>query len=391
MGLVLLLCGAKRKYLLSPWMITIFVWTGCLLMYCMQNLLNTNLTWHFFTPFLVWIGLFCISSKFFFLSTPGQRLPINSFNSNSVSHRAIRILLCIVALGLPIYVYKYIGELIQNGITIDVIFGLRDNATNFEGDLGIFGVIPSLAKALLIVEMYIYNNKISKSLYFAVVANFIIALVLMEKGSILMMAIIIIYFLLKKRKISLKKVAVTGIILLAGLFIINVVRTGINENANIADFIALYVASPPVAFEYIEHETTSQFGAYSLRFFYAIASSFDDTIITVSNHMDPVYLPYPANVYTVLQPYYQDFGIIGVAFFACLIGAFMGFLYRKSLCSTNIVFQGLYAYYVVKMVNQYFQDGFFLSLSVAIQLSVILFFVSKSNVKTINYSSTLTI
>lgn len=390
MAIVLFFCGAHRKYLMSPWVISIAIWTICLSSYGYQDLMNTILTWHFYTPFIIWISIFCISAKTAFLLTPGNRFN-ESLKCLSISQSAYKILLWSVILCLPFYVYRYIGELIQNGLSMDFIFGLRNNAMRFEGELGIFRLLPSLAKALLIIVMYAYPKLGNGPLWISIIANFIISLVLMEKGSILFIAVIVLYFLLKKKKISLKRVTIIGVILLGLLFIMNVVRSGITGDSNFADFLALYVASPPVAFEYIQPDSTPQWGGYSLRFFYAFASVFDGSIHPLSNQMEAVYLPYHANVYTVLQPFYQDFGLIGVAIFACIIGLTMGFLYKKSVCSQNLVYQGMYAYYIVIMVNQYFQDQFMLSLSVALQLLIIFILISKPNVKSHRHSTTFSI
>lgn len=103
----------------------------------------------------------------------------------------------------------------------------------------------------------------------------------------------------------------------------------------------MYVLSPSVAFEWTQEKLTDQFGSFSFAFFYAFASKMGlGTYYIQKQLQDFVWVPIPTNVYTVFQPYFEDFGYKGIALFASLWGMITGWIYR--LCKMVMFWQNVF-------------------------------------------------
>ena len=85
-----------------------------------------------------------------------------------------------------------------------------------------------------------------------------------------------------------------------------------------------------------------------------------------------VWVPLPTNVYTVFQPFFEDFKYKGVAFFAMFYGLFSGWCYRL-MRNGNGVGKCLYVYVVYVLALQFFQENVMISIVNIIQF---IFFVT---------------
>ena len=79
-----------------------------------------------------------------------------------------------------------------------------------------------------------------------------------------------------------------------------------------------------------------------------------------------VWVPLPTNVYTIFQPYFEDFKYKGVAFFAMFLGVVSGWLYRLSRNGNGFGKCG-YSLMVYVLALQFFQENFFISIVHVIQ------------------------
>lgn len=83
--------------------------------------------------------------------------------------------------------------------------------------------------------------------------------------------------------------------------------------------------------------------------------------------------PYPltripsTNVYTVLSPYYRDFGVIGVGVFMLILGALHGWVFRLLKTGSPIIIVGN-AILFYALLMQFFQDQYFSLMSQWIQI-----------------------
>ena len=91
---------------------------------------------------------------------------------------------------------------------------------------------------------------------------------------------------------------------------------------SIADVLGIYIYSPLVALGLLEN--TIHFGEYTFRIFYAVSYYFGFSELPPQETiLDYVNVPFPTNVYTVMQPFYSDFGLLGVFLGAIFYGLFI--------------------------------------------------------------------
>lgn len=196
------------------------------------------------------------------------------------------------------------------------------------------------------------------------------------------MALSSIYVLYEKKKIRLGSIFMWAVVLLVCFYGINILRRPENATNEMTflDFFSIYVLSPSVAFEWAQEKLTNQFGTYSFAFFYAFASKLGLGSFYVQKQLqDFVYVPIPTNVYTVFQPYFEDFGYKGVAFFASVWGVLYGWIYRM-VKNGNPLAKCMYAYMVYALVMQFYQESLFVNLSLVIQYMVVFILLMKHNV-----------
>lgn len=175
---------------------------------------------------------------------------------------------------------------------------------------------------------------------------------------------------------------VWGIVILAVFYGLNVLRTpeAEQDRNTFFDFFSIYVLSPSVAFEWTQEKLTDQFGSFTFAFFYAFASKLGlGTYYVQKQLQDFVWVPIPTNVYTVFQPYFEDFGYRGIALFASLWGVITGWIYR--LCKNgNVLAKCIYAYIVFALVMQFFQESLIVNLSYVIQYTVAFILILKHKI-----------
>src|SRR5438128_12375967 len=78
------------------------------------------------------------------------------------------------------------------------------------------------------------------------------------------------------------------------------------------------------------------------------------------------YTPFASNVYTVYQPYFDDFSVFGILLIQFFLGLFHGFLYKK-IESRKPIYIILYSISLYPLFMQFFQDQYFNLLSTWIQ------------------------
>ena len=72
----------------------------------------------------------------------------------------------------------------------------------------------------------------------------------------------------------------------------------------------------------------------------------------VNTVLDYAYVPFPTNVYTVIQPFYFDFGLYGVFYGALFYGTFYSLIYFK-LKQEGSIFLVIYALFSVSLLSSF--------------------------------------
>ena len=133
------------------------------------------------------------------------------------------------------------------------------------------------------------------------------------------------------------------------------------------EFLAVYITSGSVAYDYfIDTFNSPAVGANTFRFFYAVARFLGNNVEVNQTILNYVDVPLPTNVYTVLYPFYMDFGWCGIIIFGILMGYCYGFIHAK-IHSGESFFLVIYAIFSVYIIMQFMGEFIFTNLSITIQ------------------------
>lgn len=231
---------------------------------------------------------------------------------------------------------------------------------------------------LLFVMLYFKNKWVIGSVLFM---NFLSAFVAMAKISFLTVLFTLMYVGYSRGLFKLKHMTYAFILFMVLCFFMQVAREGDGgDQVGIADTLSLYTTSAMVCFDYYAVPCSSlNFGEHVFRFFYAVGHSLGLCAEPAKILSDFVYIPEMANTYSVLYPFYIDFGNVGVLLFSLLYGAFYGFLYKKSLGGNKMLLI-LYAIFFILLLLEFFAEQIFTNLSMTIQyivFAVIPFMIGK--------------
>ena len=285
----------------------------------------------------------------------------------SISNKLYNIFLVISLIATPIFVYK---AYMNVGVLSAEIFNeFRYHSNNGDLSFGLLSRIQIFNQALLIITMLFYSQISKYKVWFVIFANLMVSLVIAEKGSILYLLTVLIYILYLRKKINLKQIAYVGIITLGLFWGMNILRaweTG--SHSSFGDFLALYTLSPSVAFDQLRPDIAGYFGLNTFPAFYILINLLTGSHYPiVSKLKDFVDVPNHVNVYTIMQPFYQDWGILGVFIFACIFGFICGVVYKKTF-GTSLIWNCYYIHLYYIIVTGFFQDNFFISISESAQL-----------------------
>lgn len=365
-----------RKHPFTPWNITIIVWTIIAILYKLQTSLNP-LSDQFFICSILWILGFVITSK---LQSKNVNPTESVKLSREVNNKIMYVYYFLIILGLPLYSSAYLNAV--GGFSLDALTDIRNNAVGGEVGLGYLSFVPALCKSVLLIELYRYTPKRLLFLVFAIIVNIIPAIIIMEKGYLAFIFISMMFFLNLKKYIKHRTILICFIVFFALMFLFNELRSLTMGEGQIQDFAALYCVSPSVAFGTINPENAAHWGEHTFRFFYAVLHSVGIGPEAASNWYEPVFVPIRTNVFTAMEPYYYDFGVFGVLVFSIIDGLICGKLYNLYKRKQGIVTTCIFAYVCYMLVFQFFQEWLFISLSVTLQITTILFIATiKSSTK----------
>lgn len=367
--------------LFSPWMITTGVWAAILLMFQFEQGLLDPLSDQFFYSLWLWVPILTVSAitTYYVLPKVSDEAKASvsdiSFNPN-----IFLFLLTLSVIFSPVYLYQIL-KIVTMFDTEDLFYNIRVLSVYGNQDFGAMKYLQILNQSLYIVAIWRYPKTPLWQVLTLVICNLLCTLAIMEKGIMFNVIFITLFVLYEKRKIKLRTIAMTGLSIIVVFFFINGMREiQSDDNAKsmtFLDFFAIYILSPAVAFGKVTENLSMQFGSRSFEFFYAVFSKLGLGHFEVEQKLQEfVWVPLPTNVYTVFQPFYQDFQYKGIAFFALIYGLISGYLYRLFRNGSTLG-RCLYAYLSVLLILQFYQENLILSTSMFIQLVFFLCLVTQ--------------
>jgi len=161
---------------------------------------------------------------------------------------------------------------------------------------------------------------------------------------------------------------------------------GILENIrSMTTNIKVYLLGSIPAFDQlIKNGSSYDMGLHTFRTVFAVLNFIGYDVSVKQLVQDFVYVPMPTNVYTVYQPYYQDFGLFTAVLFQYFFGLVHGFIYRKATTFRPHPFYVFwFAISMFPLISQYGGDSYFSLLSMWVQYliysSIFLIILSRRN------------
>lgn len=370
--------GRKIQFgnVFAPWFITIGIWAIILIGLYIEADELYPLSDQFYICLTIWILVVCSSSFATFnvlprLAQSAKRrmvtVPFNSLVFNFFFFISVAI--------TPLYLYSILKIVSQFG-TEDMISNIRIFAVHGNQSFGYLSLSYVLNQALLIMAIWRYPRipfwKLL-TVYCMVLMN---AFAIMEKGMLFYIIIVTLFVSYEKRLLRKRSVVLTLGIIVILFFVINLSRatedSGYAEETTLIDFFVMYVLSPPVAFGTLSQDISLQPGSHTFEAIYKLLNHWGLGHFVINEKLqDFVFVPISTNVYTIFQPFFEDFKYQGIAFFALIYGTFSGWMYRLYQ-NGNAVGKAIYTYIVYLLILQFYQENLFLNF---IQFSQFIFFI----------------
>lgn len=369
---VLLLSFAVFKVgdLMSPWMLTVVVWLGILLMFQVDGDNLEPLTMQFYYCVGIWSVVLILTSLVTYFVLPSSKISNNKITQPlKINMNIFNVLFVVSMIFTPVYLYQILKIVLMFG-TEDLLSQIRTLAMGEGGESGgILRYIAALNQCLLIVATW-NLNEIGKWKFSAIlIANLLCMFAVMEKGILFYVLIILMFIFYAKGKLKLRTILIGAMTVFLVFFIITIARFDQTnkDSLDLLDFFYAYILSPSVAFCHTVEKLTLQMGSRTFAFFYAFLTKTGlGDFVVEKKVQEYVFVPIFTNVYTVFQPFFQDFGYRGVAFFASVYGVFSGVVYRYCRNGRDLS-RCLYPYLVEVLVLQFYQENLIIGLSVLIQ------------------------
>ena len=353
----------------SPWSITIGIWAFILAGLYVESDELYPLTDQFFICLAIWTVVFCTSSFATFNVFPRLAQSVRTYKVTVPFNSLVfHFFFFISVLITPFYLYSILKIVSLFG-SEEFISNIRLFAVHGNESFGYLSLSYVLNQALLIMALWRYPRIPLWKLLTVYCMALMNAFAIMEKGMLFYIVIITLFVLYEKRFLRMRSVVITLSVIVLLFFAINLIRT--NETSFL-DFIVTYLLSPPVAFGTITQDISLQPGSHTFQAIYKLLNRWGlGNFIINERVQDFVFVPIPTNIYTIFQPFFEDFKYRGIAFFALIYGTFSGWIYRLYQ-NGNAVGKVIYTYLVYILVLQFYQENLILNI---VQFSHFVFIV----------------
>jgi len=373
-ALVIGLAAVRRCSLYSPLGISASIWLIVFIVGLLSDDIYYPIQENVFISWLIW---FMTTSLIFFLLYPSS---IKSARIRTYIRR-IPVDYSLMLLFLAVWLCYQIWMVGSSGPG-DFFSNLRISAVDPDNFTTLGSVIIRsypLVFALFLFE-HVYARRENRNLRLLLWCYMILyAIGNMSKLFILYPTISWIIIQERAGRLNIARISLLAVAVFSLMISVHFIRVGsVIDVQKVLDMLAVYIYSPIVALGYKDINHELPFGAYTLRFFYAIG----DILNIAQQSITPsafVQVPVPTNVFTVMRNFYHDFGQLGVALGAFFYGLFFSCLYFLSVKRGGL-WLVLFSGYSVILVMQFFADLLFFGLSFNLQIlfySLAIFLVSR--------------
>ncbi len=361
----------------SPWFVTVAIWFVMIFAMQFQGDLLYPLSEQFCVCVSLWVPVLCISSILTFYLLPAVKdeevAVLGNIPLSEKLFNAIYVLSMIIT---PLYLYQILKIVLMFDAS-DMLYNIRVLSVYGDENFGILNYSYILNQVLLVIALWKYPH-IPKwqiiTIYFAILLS---CFAIMEKGGLFFAFFATVFVCFERGYIKLRSIVIWAIVIFFVFFLFNFVREMQSDDKpgtamSILDFISMYILSPPVAFGMVDIDVSQQFGSHTFQTIYLFLQRFGYDVEVNTKLQEFVNVPISTNVYTVFQPFYQDFGYPGIPLFALVYGLLSGWAYRQ-FRNGNGIGKCLYTYIAQVLVLQFYQENIMMSLVAFIQF---IFFVT---------------
>lgn len=358
------------KDLFAPFVIAPLVWVAVIILYM---ILPHNLyppANRFPSMIVLWSTCFFFSSMWAYMRTKNashDELQLKPSAKVMNFYYILTITLMPVVIGLtiwtafindPVNMFRYL-RIMSTGVDENV------EAPN----LGILNYFVPMAYVSLFLGL-LYSKK-KWLIGVLILLNLLLAFMTMAKTTFLCILLASLYVLYVKKIVQVRHFVYGMLVFLAFSFLLQSVRSAASQdNVEIVestDFFTLYILTPMSAFEHFTQPASSlAWGENTFRLFYALGTALGLDMTPANTILPFVYVPDETNTYTILYPFYTDFGAFGVFFFAILYGLAYGFLFKKTVTGNQYALI-LYAMFLNYLILEFIGEFIFTNLSMEIQ------------------------
>ena len=386
MYIVLLICIVlflislrySKNNIFAPGVITSSIWIVCLSLYLLLNHDLPPLSNHFLMLLLTWIVLLVVSSILMQKLNFSQKKILKSGYQKEEPNLFIRDIYLTVSVIAFIFFLYWVYRVLNSGDdTYSWGLRLRREAMNVEKNKIIY-LNYLLWQLAFLLELAYFSKKKWYRVFIPALFCLSIGFFAMAKGFFLtffIQGMCILYF---KKQVVMKHFLL-GIIITCLIFL-GIQRLRGHYNS-VEKQVSMYVLSGMAALDKtVVPFSSSYFGENVFRITYAVPYRLGLSDIEPIDPYTPfVKVPILTNTYTVLYPYYKDFGYWGIVIFAIFSGCFFGWIFRKA-CQGLLFYIILCSYFSNFLVVQFGGEALFTFFAAHFRFVLFLylpFFISK--------------
>ncbi len=361
----------KTRKIFAPIFITPFLWAIMLILF---NILPHDLypiQAQFYVGITVWVTSFYTAAM---LISASNLQNLNLYN-NRVNINLLKFLLILTFILAILLIFFLIREAL-NGQTDLFFLNLREintGAVETERSIGPLIYAFNLAYIFFLIKVLEYSKTKAYDKFHLILfltLNITLSILTVARTSFFYLFVSTFIVLLFKGQVKAKHYIYSISCILTLMIGISVWKSLGSDDSTLsllAETLQVYVFSPMPAFDKLVPDSELFWGANTFRFFYAICSSLGVDLPVNKTLYEWTNVPYPTNVYTVMYPFYKDFGFFGVFSFGFIYG-----LIFQTICKLaegkNKIFILIYAVTCPMLLLQFFGEYFFTNFSSTLQL-----------------------
>lgn len=363
----------KDEKIINPLFIMPVIWGVFLLLYKIIPHRLYELQEQFLFSLLIWVVSFLVGG-YLIQSRREKTIAKNSLDNSLYNKLIFNCLFYLVLFLAPLTVYVLITEAMKVGFEY-FFLKLRMINTGIDEDdtfsLGFLAYVFNLANVVLLLFTF-YKEKVSNLKYYIVlVLAIILGLITLARTSLVVLLLSIFVILYFKKLLKPKHYIYGFTIFFLFLFVITFLREFHESDSSALEELQIYLFAGMPAFDTIDYKLQEQFGSYTLRFYYAVSNAFGGNYVVEKTILPYTTVPTLTNVYTVMFPFFKDFGFYGIAFFGFLYGLFINLIYKIATTENSL---GILGYSIIFpiLLLQFFGEYLFSNFSTYLQYLIIL-------------------